>query len=217
MNTYRAVLFAFSLAPQQLPCAPWLPRIIFAESPWWQAYIPALIGLVQFLILAGLTYFIYWSNATQKIRERQADWYHKVVVDHAVEKLKELFGQLQKDLFTAAEEVDTLRATDIDKARERCKGAIAKAKLTIFELRSEMGFRLSVFNPQLEHEFTQQLELLENKIVDWFTRQPDRHPYDSASSLPTLLAKAQIQLLRQLMRHEFSTWGLSWPWTRRGM
>jgi hypothetical protein len=195
------------------PCP---PRVIFQESPWWQPYVPTVVGLVQFLILAFITVFVFWSNSAQKIRERQAEWYHKVVIDHAVYQLKELFGHMQKNLLAAAEQVDAFRLAHMDKAREHSKVAIGDAKKTIFDLRSEMSFRLSAFDPALEQTFTHDLETLENDIVKWFTTQAEKKCYDASASLPEILASGQIRLLRTLMRKEFSTWGFSWPWSRRG-
>jgi hypothetical protein len=184
--------------------------------PSWHTYFPTIVGFVQFLLLALITIFVFLSNATQKIRERQADWYHKVVVDHTVARLGELFGRMQGDLLQAAETVDQTRRDNLPAALEGSKQAIRKAKAVIFQLRSEMGFRLSAFDSALEQSFTQELESLENEIVHWFTSQPERHCYDASTSLPAILTRAQMQLLRVLMYKEFSTWGFAWPWSRRG-
>jgi hypothetical protein len=184
--------------------------------PWWQTYVPTIVGFIQFLFLSIITIFVFLSNGAQKIRERQADWYHKVVVDHAINGLKELFGGMQKELLLAAENVDQLRRDNLQDARKASKQAIGKAKAAIFQLRSEMGFRLSAFDPALEQLFTREVEDLENEIVEWFTSQPERRCYDASTSLPAVLAKAQMRLLHVLMRKEFSTWGFTWPWSRRG-
>jgi hypothetical protein len=198
------------------PLPPMPPRVIFEETPWWQLHVPTIVGFVQFLLLAALTFFIFWSNSAQKIREREADWYHKVVVDPAIEYLKELLGVMQKELFDAAEQVEKLRAVNIEKARGRSKNAIGAAKAAIFELRAQMGFRLAAFDPALEQGFTDELESLENQLTKWFTTHPERHSYDASESLPSILTKAQMNLLRRLMRHEFSVWGSASPWSRRG-
>lgn len=183
----------------------------------WLSFVPAAVGFLQFLLLAGLTYYIFRSNAAQKIREREAAWYHKIVVDHIVERLETLFTGLQKRLLLASVEVDALRVNDVDKARSSSKRAIADAKDVIFQLRSEMGFRLACFDAKIEQAFTIQLELLENEIVKWFTGQPERHGYDASESLTSVLTKGQMELVRVLMRHEFSTWGFALPWSSKGL
>ena len=86
----------------------------------------------------------------------------------------------------------------------------------IFDLRAEMGFRISAFDSSLEELFIRDLETLENEIVEWFTTQPDRHCYDASASLPAILAKSQVELLRTLMKKEFTTWGFTWPWNKKG-
>jgi hypothetical protein len=168
---------------------------------------------VQFLALAGLTFYVFWSNATQKIKERHAEWYHKVVVDYAVAKLEASFADLQRTLLEAAVRVDTLSRADLTAAREESKKAISQVKRTIFDLRSEMGFRLSAFDSVLEDSFTKHLETLENETMEWFALQPDRNCYDANTSLPAILAKAQVNLLRELMTYEFTNWGLTFPWS----
>jgi hypothetical protein len=203
-----------SHAAQQLPALP-ATRIVFQETLWWQLYIPVIVGFLQFLMLAGLTFLIFWSNSTQKIREREAEWYHKVVVDHAILSLDESFGVLQRALFEAAKEVEALRAANVENARTRAKKAVKDAKTVIFELRSAMGFRVASFDARLEQEFTRELELLENEIVKWFTTQPEHQSYDACESLPVIIMRGQTNLLRTLMRHEFTTWGFAWPWSHR--
>jgi hypothetical protein len=208
-----AVAHAQATSPG-LPSLPIL-KVVFEETPWWQSYTAILLSLVQFLILAVITILVFWSNATQKIREREATWYHDIVVDHAIERLKGLFGDLQQLLLQAAETVDGLRQSDVDEAHKQTIAAVRDAKRIIFQLRSEMGFRLSVFDPDLEQLFTRDLERLENEIVEWFGKQPDRRCYDASESLPAILSGGQVRLLRILMQVEFTNWGFTWPWSRR--
>jgi hypothetical protein len=183
----------------------------------WQTLVPTIVGFVQFLFLFFITIFVFLSNSAQKIRERQADWYHKVVVDYAVAALKDVFGTLQKELLQAAEKVEGLKREDPQNAKDESKRAIAGAKTTIFQLRLEMGFRLCAFDQELELAFTKEVEELENEIVAWFTHQPDRLCYEAFTSLPTILANAQMRLLHVLMRKEFATWGFTWWWSKRGV
>ncbi len=72
---------------------------------------------------------------------------------------------MQKNMIEKEEQVDDFRLAHMDKAREHNKMTISNAKKTIYEMRSEMNFKLSAFNTPLKQTFTHDLETLEKDIV----------------------------------------------------
>ncbi len=175
--------------------APWLP------------YLPVCI---QFLLLAT-TIALFWTGGIQKVRERQAEWYHKVVVDPAIGAIKDFASKLLEILCARATECENVTLTDNERAQLR-KLALLNAKQLVYQLRSDMEFRLSTFDHSLEQKFVNELETLEDNVSKWFVKQEVRKCYEAQGSLPEILKLAENRLLQVLMQFEFSMWGFLPPW-----
>jgi hypothetical protein len=71
------------------------PRIIVSDNPydWLINYLPTAVGFVQFLLLFFLTVYTFRNAAIQKVAEREATWYHKVVVDFSISSVTNFVEQ----------------------------------------------------------------------------------------------------------------------------
>jgi hypothetical protein len=66
-------------------------QVVFDE-PWYlQPFFFSIIGVIQFLIFAGITLYTFRWNARQKLLERRADVYAKVVIDPSLPELTGFF------------------------------------------------------------------------------------------------------------------------------
>jgi hypothetical protein len=87
------------------PTAP--PQIIFLDQPYdWTS---TAVNILQFLMLAGLTYYIFRKQYRQKTMERHAEWYHRVVTDFAIEKITHFSENTRGLLLKIAKEILRLK------------------------------------------------------------------------------------------------------------
>jgi len=86
-----------------LPPAGGVPQIVFIEQAF--TWLPILISFAQFLLLAGLTFYIFRKNAAQKITERHAAWFHKLIVEGALPKVIEFSDVSCDELRVSARKV----------------------------------------------------------------------------------------------------------------
>src|SRR6185312_3909496 len=80
------------------------------------AWLQPAVGITQIVvnsllafIVWRLTFIIFVRNAEQKIYERQAAWYHKVVVDPQLKSLGEFFARSEELLRQGAESCENAK------------------------------------------------------------------------------------------------------------
>ncbi len=191
-----------------VPAAPRVspPQIVFLDQPF--GWIPTTVGLLQFVLLAGLTYYIFRRNYQQKTMERKAEWYHRLVMDFAIENIT-LFASTQtkivSDLASAVNDLKSRRAptTEIDDAIRR---GLASFQDALYEVVRPLGSRLEVFSTPLEHAVTDRSMQLDDEVSQWFATEATARPGESRIALTDLLRTWQSKCLQLIRDYEFERW-----------
>jgi hypothetical protein len=190
-----------------LPCAPRPPEIVFLEQAY--SWIPTVVSLTQFAFLFGLTIYMFRSGARQKVRERQAAWYHKAVVDPLIPRIDNFFTAGTTSLHSIADLVDRCRSTGGTDCDRELKKQVAGFKRDLYSLSSDVSRRLLPFDESKERWATEMFEALENEVTEWINQQLIAEPYQYRPDLDAVLNKRNTALIRGLMEAEFERWG--WP------
>lgn len=204
LSSLALLLFNFAMStPYCQPAPPLAPK-------YWVTVLPVVMNFLQFLLLAGLTYFIFANNARQKVAEREANWYHKIVVDYCIDLLGLFFRRESDFLCDAIMRVEAFqRAGKEDDAGSLIRSALGEFKGRLYSMSSDTAGRLSVFEEAPVELFMRRSEKLEDDVTKWFDTYKKSQPYDRRDSLPRTLTDCQNELLRLLKSYEFETWG--WP------
>jgi hypothetical protein len=181
------------------------PEVIFVSSPF--NWLPVAISVFQFLALLAFAIYTFQSNSRQKIRERQAAWFHKVVVDPLVSQIDIFFTASVAMLHTAADLVDRDRVSGANVLSHESKQEIAKFKSTMFDLAAEVSRRLQPFDPATERWASGLFDNLEEAVTKWFDSQLFVKPHQRRQDLDSFLVEFYTSLLRGLMQMEFKHWG----------
>jgi len=178
------------------------------------AWLPIALNLIQFLLLCGLTYYVFAKNAQQKVAEREANWYHKIVVDHCIDLLASFFQRETQILCECIVELDQFRVSkqeeDVDKL---IRGTLANFKARLHTLNADASGRLSFFDKYSEQRFLNRMDKLEDEVTEWFNIYKNAQPFDNRCSFPHILTECQNYLLETIKSYEFQTWG--WPIKKR--
>jgi hypothetical protein len=189
--------------------------INFAQSPapvpkYWVMLLPIVMNFLQFLMLASLTYFIFVNNARQKVAEREANWYHKIVVDHCIDLMGSFFRNQSDFLCEASVNAEAFRHAGKDQeADDLIRATLGEFKGKLYSMSGDIDGRLGFFELALGRAFVSRTEQLEDDVTKWFDTYKKSQPFDQRDSLPRALTVCQNDLLRLLNSYEFETWG--WP------
>ncbi len=149
---------------------------------WVSSLLPAGLSFVQFILLCCLTIYTFRGGAAQKVAEREAAWYHKIVVDHAVAQIATSFRAISEVLCSAAGECEKLRAIGNDDALDPViKNTIAAFKSQVFALSEDIAGRVSTFEENLVKLVIQRLERLEDEVTEWFDKFGSAKPFEERS------------------------------------
>src|ERR1700687_3493140 len=181
------------------------PQVIFVDQPF--SWIPTAISAFQFLALLALAIYTFRSQGQQKIRERQAAWFHKVVVDPLIERIDDFFNRSLEMLHKAADLVDRDRSLGATAISDQPKKDIAVFKGVMFGLAAEVSRRLGPFDPAAESWANGLFEELEENLMQWFDSQLLMKPHQRRDALDSILIEFYKSLLRGLIRMEFRRWG----------
>ena len=181
------------------------PEVIFVSSPF--SWIPVAISLFQFLALLAFAIYTFRTGTRQKLRERQAAWFHKVVVDPLVERIDTFFNGSVEMLHKAADLVDRDRVSGATVLSKDAKEEIAKFKEAMFDLAAEVSRRLQPFDPATERWASGLVDNLEEAVTKWFDAQLSVKPHQRREALDSFLTEFYTSLLRGLMQMEFRHWG----------
>jgi hypothetical protein len=181
------------------------PEVIFVTSPF--SWVPTAISLFQFVALLGFAIYTFHSGGQQKIRERRAAWFHKVVADHLTTRIDGFFSASLETLRRAADLVDRDRVAGATTMSEDLKQSIADFKNTMFDLASEVSRRLQPFDSSTESWASRLFENLEEDVTKWFDSQLLIKPHQRRESLDSILIEFYTSLVRGLIRMEFRHWG----------
>lgn len=199
--------FLLNAALATAPCAD--PPVPPGKTPL-EIWLPVGTSFLQFLVLAVLTYYIFARNARQKVAEREASWYHKIVVDYCIGLMSEFFVQTSEVLCKCAIDLPNLRgAGNQQQFDELIRRTLANFKRELHTMTSDASRRLSFFEASLSERFLDRVDRLEDEVAGWFDNYINGQPFDQRSSLPRALSACQNELLEIIKSYEFSKWG--WP------
>lgn len=203
MGQEIAALITFVFATP--PC----PQIIVQPAPsFWATWAPAIINVIQFAGLAVLTLFTFSRGSKQKVDEREAVWYHKVVVDHALAAMADFFFQSQILLEERTNKLKELSgATFQQEFDETVSKTLAEIKSKLHQMSLDIAGRLAFFNTAPTRDFLKHADNLEDEIAKWFDTFKRAEPFLERKSLPQILRDSQIVMFSVLRDFEFKSWG----------
>lgn len=181
------------------------PEVIFVSQPF--SWVPLAISLFQFLALLAFAVYTFRTGARQKLRERQAAWFHKVVVDPLVERIDTFFTVSVEILHRAADLVDRDRISGATVLSKDLKEEIAKFKGAMFDAAAEVSRRLQPFDPATERWASGLFDNLEEAVTKWFDAQLHVKPHQRREALDSFLVEFYTSIFRGLMEMEFRHWG----------
>jgi hypothetical protein len=181
------------------------PEVIFVSQPF--SWVPLAISLLQFLALLTFAIYSFRTGTRQKLRERRAAWFHKVVVDPLVVRIDTFFAGSVEVLHGAANLVDRDRVSGATVLSQDLRGEIAKFKSMMFDLAAEVSRRLQPFDPATERWASALFDNLEEEVTKWFDAQLFVKPHQRRDALDNTLGEFYTSLLRGLMQMEFRHWG----------
>jgi hypothetical protein len=181
------------------------PEVIFVDQPF--SWIPTAISVFQFVALLGFAIYTFRFQAQQKIRERQAAWFHKVVVDPLIDRIDDFFSRSLETLHIAAGLVDKDRLSGASAISQQPKHEIAFFKEKMFGLSAEVSRRLGPFDSKVQVWAAGLFDKLEEDVTRWFDSQLLTMPHQRREDLDNILVEFYKTLLRGLIRMEFQRWG----------
>jgi len=173
-------------------------------------WLPVGLSFLQFVGLAYLTYHIFASGARQKVAEREAKWYHKIVVDYCIDLMATFFDATRSALCDCAIELPKLEAAEKHGEFDTLiRRTLADFKRKLHTMSTDASRRISFFDAEAEKGFLERVDRLEDEIAAWFDSYINGQPFDQRASLPRALSACQNELLEIIKSYEFSEWG--WP------
>jgi hypothetical protein len=195
-------------APEALaPCGgPKPPSLIFINQSF--SWVPIVIGVLQSLLAIWLTYYIFRSNAKQKIAERKATWFHKVAVDPSIEQCFDYFSNEISTLNVAALDCEALKYRSDAGLDTAVKRILHEFRTRLRPIRNGISDLTLVFDLELRQEVFNRFNQLEDDVTGWFDKLQSATPVESRESLPNLITGCQSDVLKLLREYEFKTWAM---------
>ena len=184
------------------------PQIVFLDQPL--NWVPTILNLLQFILLAALTYYIFRRNTGQKVRERRADWYQKLVVDGAVPVLIKFVDKSCDELRVSARKISEMKAnnahhTEIDAFVTDT--AVKTFKDSLGRAQRYLCAQTRIFDAKLEQLMANRFMQLEDDVTNWFNKEVHSEPDAARVDLTNLLIQCQTEIVNALIECEFSKWG----------
>lgn len=174
----------------------------------WVSIVQIFVGALQAWILWRLTYFIFERNAQQKVSERQASWFHKVVIDPQVPALESFFLEIDAVLDVAATRCQQAKlSAQTAVFDEVSRKAIEDFTHTLITARRRLVDRLRVFDDGFADEIGDRFLALQDKVTEWFDQMRSKKAIQGTTSLSDSLNEAHNGIVRRLMEFEFTKWG----------
>ncbi len=178
---------------------------------WPVILVPAFFSLIQVFLLV----YTFRENSRQKVVERQATWYHQIVVDPCIEHLEKFTTSSKDDLLATCCKLRELGQPkqNREEADQLIRKCLAKFQKDVLLVDLALTGPLSMFEGSPVRLFSARLDQLEADVSGWFEHDSRAEPWEHRSSLPVLLTNCQNELLRLLFSFEFEEWG--WPAPKR--
>jgi hypothetical protein len=182
------------------------PQIIFLDQP--HDWVPTAVNVIQFLLLATLTYYIFRRNYIQKTRERHAEWYHRVVTDFAIEEITKFSENSHVLLTGIAKELARLKAISAPKGAMdlAVQKGIGSFKENLYAVQRSVAGRLLVFDKALEQSLVNRCNDLEDDVSEWFNTETTAAAGEPRQGLMSLLNDWQSASLKLIRDYEFKQW-----------
>jgi hypothetical protein len=189
------------------------PQILFLEQPF--DWIQPVVSSLQIMFLGFLTYYTFRISANQKIAERQAGWYHKLVVDPMIPVISAFFKEAEDVLCSAAKLAAEHRLAKKTGIGAEARKKIGTYKKKHFQLSRDLQYRIEPFGPQHAERIEALMEEFENVVTGWFEKESKAAPHEAKDDLVKALKRAEVGLFKELIDIEFDTWGRSNLFFRR--
>jgi hypothetical protein len=161
-----------------------------------------VLQIVLSVAVAFLSVGTFLLGYRKRIRERQAGWYQKVVVDSALPKLFEFFKNADAELLTAASECERASATSRKTLSGRVTDAIAVFSEKLIETQNFTTERLTIFDERAASSLVVRFEALQDDIAKWFEECVVKKRHNRAQ-LHDILLQAQREVMKILYECEF--------------
>ncbi len=183
--------------PPELPPLPPV-RIIINDNPydWLFTYLSAILGFIQFVFLFCLTVYTFRSAAHQKLSERKATWYHKVVVDFSITNVSAFVERNIPLLESLITEMHAYPGYSPE-----VRDGISKFKVDLSTLLDALQRRVECFPASPTKKLSVAFLELEDQVTEWF----DPAKFDLQDVRRTL-NKFQGVVLSSLRDFEFNQW-----------
>jgi hypothetical protein len=163
---------------------------------------------LQFLAGLGLTIYTFRKNFKQKADERRISWYHKVVVDKAIELLFTYMDAERTDLEKSALACEVAR---VDNSISRSDvEALYKSALIDFQqrlrpVRADLTNYTLIFDRRLFEKMQAVMLTLDDKISEWFYVAGTSGTLRVPETVSEILSNFHRDVLSILRDYEFTT------------
>ena len=183
------------------------------------AWIQPTVGIVQIIvtillafILWRLSFIVFVRNAEQKIAERNAEWFHKVVVDPQLIALTDFFQEAGELLHQGAETCETAKFNKDQAVLEAsAERAIKSFNDLLLPTQRSLSDTVACFDGDLALQTRQSFEKLQDKITDWFEELLEATAVDARQSLPGILSTCKNEIISRLRKFDFEEYGFRRP------
>ena len=174
--------------------------------------IQILITLVLAFVLWRLTFSIFVSNAEQKIAERQAEWFHKIVVDRQLDKLNSFCDSARDILENGIESCKNAIETNHSLgAEEAARIAINGFNAIFVPQQRQLSDILICFNKQLAQRSSERFARLQEDATGLIEAVVNSDEGGQRNSPAGIVSSFRSDLITLLHTFEFSTYGFRRP------
>lgn len=163
-----------------------------------------IIGGVQFAAGIGLTWYTLQRQHNDSVATREANWFHKVVVDKTIAALHTLLDDEAKHLETSAQKCQQIKlnsaGVNID---DFFRNEIQQFRQRIAPTRRSLINLAYIFDGDLHKQVSEAFEHLEDGVSMWFDKLQRSPESSERLSLIATVADSQKQLLNAFRDFEF--------------
>lgn len=179
------------------------------QSGWTARSLPIIqtaLTVLQIALVTWLTLFTFRRTERQKSEERRAAFFHALILDGGLGKLRDTFDHIGTKLQQAANELDSHRAHWL---AARISAFISETMIDYsVNLSTAMrmfALRVHVMDAALAQALSKHCDDLENAVTNWFETAASRQGYDSCASLKEILVHGENEIYRLLHDYEFNS------------
>ena len=166
--------------------------------------IQTILTILQIGLVTWLTWFTFKRTERQRIEERRAAFFHALILDGGLGKLRDTFEQIGAKLQTAASDLDAHRVhwspthTDIF-----ISNTMADYSVNLSTAMRMFALKVHVMDAELAKKLSEHGDNLEDGVAAWFQTAANRKGYDSCASLTEILVDGENKVYQLLHDYEF--------------